>query len=183
MYCHNQQVYHSCHTLKIPNIVAIVRSYLQKPTNLYRLHGNIRAHDLLIKAMMFSLYVCTIWIFFGVIEVCFGETIGTHQLISFFAADACPDVGKSIPTTLQDRSHHNDVLCCDISGKECYKPDVPCQDQWTHEEANDICASMGKRLCTLNETSSGICCNKGCNRNSKSIWTNDSHTGELLFQI
>ena len=127
--------------------------------------------------MAFGVSVCTIWVFFGVIEVCFGDITGIDELVSFFATDACPDVGKNIPTTLQNPSHHNDVLCCNISGKDCYKPDVQCQDKWTHEEASAICSNVGRRLCTLNETSSGMCCNKGCNRNSKAIWTNDSHTG------
>ena len=67
------------------------------------------------------------------------------------------------------------VACCtnDVVGR-CYamKGDQSAcyGDASTYAEAQQICQSDGKRLCTPTEVHSGTCCGKGCGTSDSNIW-------------
>jgi len=46
-----------------------------------------------------------------------------------------------------------------------------CYDTATHDEAESICASVGARLCTLQEVEDRCTINTGCGHNHRMVWT------------
>lgn len=68
------------------------------------------------------------------------------------------------------------VRCCSTDGSSCITP-AACPSGKTHKEATDICAARGKRLCSLPELQSGICCETGCDFDyMTNVWTKDEVT-------
>jgi hypothetical protein len=94
-----------------------------------------------------------------------------------------------------------DVRCCSMDGTSCNSGSFPqtftfldglvsegtaCQagqcngvaDTWCHsavsfEQAQEICAATGERLCSRAEIESDVCCGTGCSHNAHLIWFSD----------
>ena len=67
------------------------------------------------------------------------------------------------------------VSCCNEEG-ECQRSlfEVCFPYNATFAEAEDLCGSMGMRLCRSDEINSGNCCGKGCQFDRQYTWVNNS---------
>ena len=74
------------------------------------------------------------------------------------------------------------VRCCDNIGTTCITP-KPCQLASTYHEAKNICSEQGLRLCKRNEKLRDICCEKGCNMDSETMWIADDRTGNVRMRL
>lgn len=59
-----------------------------------------------------------------------------------------------------------------MDGSSCTTP-RPCAQGKTFLEAQAICAENGRRLCSLAEAASNMCCNTGCAFDRHHIWTHE----------
>jgi hypothetical protein len=96
------------------------------------------------------------------------------------------------PTTVHtDPDDTAAIRCCSDDGTTCQTQDLPgsvmgqilgvdgaatghtqaCINSITFEEAEATCAEAGRRLCTVAELNSGICCGTGCWHDHRAIWT------------
>lgn len=64
------------------------------------------------------------------------------------------------------------VGCCAEDGSNGYRPDCGIHPA-TYQDAVDLCTSNGYRLCTLQETISGITKGSGCNYDAAYQWVSD----------
>ena len=100
----------------------------------------------------------------------------------YFAADACPSIGKLKETTLESSSNTFHVTCCD-STSGCIRNIDSCsqwnQNKLSYSDAVLACQEFGTdyHLCTQDELLGDQCCNKGCGSNSVKVWTSDTVTG------
>jgi len=95
---------------------------------------------------------------------------------NFIAALGCPtDGGSEVQsTTLNSATAVADVQCCAMGGvgPECFRPITDClaQTDKTFAEAEQICRTAGKRLCTSVEVADSTCCGKGCGFDATFVW-------------
>ena len=73
-------------------------------------------------------------------------------------------------------------MCCDMSGSMCVSPD-PCKTESTYLEAVYICSGMGLRLCSEKDNIDEICCDAGCDADSKLMWIADSESEGTFHQL
>jgi hypothetical protein len=104
----------------------------------------------------------------------------------YFAADACPSIGKLKETTLETSSALFNVACCN-SSLGCRRSVDQCSE-WKNEKlsysaAAQACQELGPeyRLCTQDELLGDNCCNKGCGSNSIKVWTSGYQTGKKFI--
>ena len=84
-------------------------------------------------------------------------------------ADGCPSSqGYQKTEEMTSMSQKAAVACCSIAGDECERP-KECLIV-TFDQAQEKCASIGKRICTPMELVSDLCCSKGCNFDGKLNW-------------
>lgn len=62
----------------------------------------------------------------------------------------------------------SNVRCCSEDGSSCTSPG--CHSDKTFAEAEQICASEGKRLCRESEVLGNRCCGSGCGFDGQFIW-------------
>ena len=90
----------------------------------------------------------------------------------------CPNhKGDPIPPDNIGPSQIAGVRCC--SDDVCITPQ-PCSET-TIDQAKAICATNGKRLCTVTELAENKCCGTGCGFDAKLTWYSGS-TGKYLTQ-
>lgn len=98
---------------------------------------------------------------------------GFHNQISeFVVADGCSrSQGRQNPRTRNAISGRASVRCCSMSGNRCETQQVGCVERATYNEANQVCAQRGLRLCAQHELDRGVCCGTGCGFDGRRVWT------------
>ena len=91
------------------------------------------------------------------------------------ASIGCPkeNYGQTLTLIPQEAA----VRCCSLSGINCITPGGHnaehygrCLETATFHEAEEKCASINMRLCTLDELESNLCCGTGCYFDLKPTW-------------
>eukprot|EP00121_Abeoforma_whisleri_P000875 Awhi_evm1s776 len=114
------------------------------------------------------------------ILVCVG-LLGTVNGLSTRAAgqgvtaDGCKRAQTYYDEELDSLTASHAVRCCSNNGNSCVsKISNQCYASNTFLEASQLCTSIGRRLCSIEELNSEICCSTGCNHDNKRVWTSDS---------
>ena len=87
-------------------------------------------------------------------------------------ADGCPKNGKRKLNTINKPSKNRRyaVRCCNSKmRKYCVTPE-PCK-RLAFVEAQQLCVSQGRRLCTKDELAEDKCCETGCNFDEELTWS------------
>jgi len=107
---------------------------------------------------------------------------------NFIAVGGCPTYGLTSAFE-GSATAVADVQCCALVGAgECFRATTLLPDTTdlhdvqacgaltakTFAEAEQICSTAGKRLCTTDEVADSICCNKGCGFNDDLLWATNS---------
>ena len=103
--------------------------------------------------------------------------------------DGCPRVwtvgGCLCAAELVSQSTERHVRCCSMDGTSCSTFSAsgvlwtPFSEAGvTFPVAQSMCESDGRRLCTLEELSGGVCCGTGGNLDTKMVWTQSEEGGE-----
>jgi len=97
------------------------------------------------------------------------------------SADSCPRVGVPHPTEWIETSAQRTVVCCSTDGAVCdADPGGSCLPKAaTVAEAQAACAAQNMRLCTAAELDSNLCCDTGCDYNTRAVWTSSSIKDEI----
>ena len=69
------------------------------------------------------------------------------------------------------------VRCCNDDLTTCTTP-LPCTVKGTYLEAVEVCSRRGLRLCPRAENLPDICCGKGCNVDTTTMWIGDDRVGK-----
>ena len=92
-------------------------------------------------------------------------------VFSVSLGDGCTTkMGYQETEEMTSMSQEAAVSCCSIAGDECERPECLIG---TFDQAQEKCASNGKRLCTPMELANGQCCSKGCSFDEKLNWQVD----------
>eukprot|EP00929_Paragymnodinium_shiwhaense_P083388 TRINITY_DN44406_c0_g1_i1.p1 TRINITY_DN44406_c0_g1~~TRINITY_DN44406_c0_g1_i1.p1 ORF type:complete len:391 (-),score=56.98 TRINITY_DN44406_c0_g1_i1:409-1581(-) len=87
------------------------------------------------------------------------------------AVDGCPRTGvlkKPKPMSRTELAH---VRCCSLDGTDCLSKHSACRARGTFEDAEELCKSLGRRLCSQAELESNLCCGTGCGMDNELVWT------------
>jgi len=99
--------------------------------------------------------------------------------------------GENPTTAHTDPDQLAAIRCCGVTGDDCETQNLPgsvnqqifgvdgffvgqvqsCINEVTFADAEAICESAGRRLCTVAELNDGVCCGTGCWHDHRAVWT------------
>ena len=83
--------------------------------------------------------------------------------------DGCPKQGRILqPVEVVSPSQTAAVRCCSDNDENCITP-IPCLNT-THYNAQEKCAAIGRRLCSVVELATNTCCGTGCGFDDELTW-------------
>ena len=97
--------------------------------------------------------------------------------VSVWTADGCTGSGDEYPDKLEASTAKHHVRCCSMDGTSCDSaPNGVSYTPYggpgvTFSEAQSLCSDNGRRLCTLEELSGGLCCGTGASHDYSRVWT------------
>ena len=103
--------------------------------------------------------------------------------IQYWVDDGCVTGGKEIEGSFQKTSYLAGVRCCSDDGSTCETPGSCPADNKSFNDAKQKCAELGKRLCTKNELTSGVCCGTGGKCDLDGVWTSNPFAGKKSFSF
>jgi len=97
-----------------------------------------------------------------------------YCVTNFYVGDGCDSQGASYTGNYYPHSAALPVRCCSMDGTTCTTPGT-CEDfkkdRYDLQKSATICADLGRRLCTKNELSTGVCCSSGGGCDGYGVWT------------